>query len=83
MLFERTPCKNLTERFLKSSGPYTDASIKRREKTFMGGWRKVTWLFQKEEISQFGPDIQGHIRVMQIYADALFRYEHSKPFSES
>jgi len=73
MLFERQQCKILMDRFLKASEPYSDAFLKRRENTVVRGWRKVTWLYQKEEISKLERDLQGHMRAMQIYADALFQ----------
>jgi hypothetical protein len=73
MLFERQQCKILMERFLKASEPYSDAFLKRRENAVVRGWRKVTWLYQKEEIGKLERDLQGHMRAMQIYADALFQ----------
>jgi hypothetical protein len=73
MLFERQQCKTLMEGFLKASESYNDAFLKRREKTVVRGWRKVTWLYRKEEISRLERDLQGHMRAMQIYADALFQ----------
>jgi hypothetical protein len=73
MLFERQQCKILMERFLKASEPYTDAFLKRRERAVVRGWRKITWLSQKEEIGKLERDLQGHMRAMQIYADALFQ----------
>jgi hypothetical protein len=73
MLFERQQCKILMERFLKASEPYSDAFLKRRENAVVRGWRKVTWLYQTEEISKLERDLQGHMRAMHIYADALFQ----------
>jgi hypothetical protein len=73
MLFERQQCKLLMERFLKASEPYSDAFLKRLERAIVRCWRKVTWLSQKEEIGKLERDLQGHMRAMQIYADALFQ----------
>jgi hypothetical protein len=74
ILYERLQCKNLMERFLKSTKLYTDAFLMQREKVVVRGWRKITWLFEKEEISKLDRDLQGHMRAMQIYTDALFQY---------
>jgi hypothetical protein len=73
LLYERQQCKGLMESFLKNSTQYTDAFLRRREKAIVRGWRKVTWLYQKEDISKLERDIQGHMRAMQFYADALFQ----------
>jgi hypothetical protein len=73
ILFERQQCKILMERFLKASEPYSDAFLKRHERVVVRGWRKVTWLSQKEEIGKLERDLQGHMCAMQIYADALFQ----------
>jgi hypothetical protein len=73
MLFERQQCKILMERFLKASEPYSDAFLKRHERAVVRGWRKATWLSQKEEIRKLERDLQGHMHAMQMYADALFQ----------
>jgi hypothetical protein len=73
ILFERQQCRSLMERFLKASAPYTDAFLSRRQNAMVRGWRKVTWLYQKDEISKLERDLQGHMQAMQVYSDALFQ----------
>jgi len=51
MLFERQEYKQFMEEFLKASQPYTDAFVNQRGKAAVRSWRKVTWLFQKEEVT--------------------------------
>jgi hypothetical protein len=74
ILFERQKCKQLMENFLKSSQPYTDAFIKERGKAVVRNWRKVTWLFQKEEVNKLERELQRHLQALRIYTDALFQY---------
>lgn len=57
MLFERQECKTLMERFLKVSAPYTDVFLSRRQNAVLRGWRKVMWLYQKEEVSKLERDL--------------------------
>lgn len=75
MLFERQRCKELMGEFLKSSQPYTDAFVKERGRAFVRNWRKVTWLFQKEEVNKCEKQLQRHFQALRIYTDALFQYE--------
>lgn len=85
ILFERQKCKELLESFLKSSQPYTDAFVKERGRAIVRNWRKVTWLFQKEDVNDLERKLQRHLRALRIYTDALFQYEsrsHTlKPFT--
>jgi len=73
ILFERKQCKILMEEFLKCSTTYADAFLARRQKAVVRSWKKVTWLFQKEDIIKLDRKLQGHMRAMQIFADALFQ----------
>lgn len=75
ILFERQRLKTLMEDFLKSSKSYTDAFIKKRGRAVMRSWRKVTWLFQKEEVNKLKRELQRHLQALRIYTDALFQYE--------
>jgi len=77
IVFERQKCKQLMESFLKSSQPYTDAFVKERGRAIVRNWRKVTWLFQREEVNKFEKELQRHLQALRIYADALFQYEFS------
>jgi hypothetical protein len=73
ILFERQKCKELLERFLKSSQPYTDAFIIERGRAVVRNWRKVTWLLQKEEVNKLERELQRHLQALRIYTDALFQ----------
>jgi hypothetical protein len=77
MDFERQKCKQLMESFLKSSQPYTNAFVKERGSAVIRNWRKVTWLFQKEEVNKFEKQLQRHLQALRILTDALFQYEYS------
>jgi hypothetical protein len=77
ILFERQKCKELLESFIKSSQPYTDAFVKERGRAVVRNWRKVTWLFQKEEVNKLERQLQRHLQALRIYTDALFLYTHS------
>jgi hypothetical protein len=37
-------------------------------------WRKVMWLFQKEEVSKLEKELQRHLQALRIYTDGLFQY---------
>ncbi|KAH8595509.1 hypothetical protein B0O99DRAFT_157229 [Bisporella sp. PMI_857] len=73
--FERRKCSQLIESFLKSSQSYTDAFIKERGRAIIRNWRKVTWVFQKEEVKKFEKELQRHLQALRIYTDAFFQYE--------
>jgi hypothetical protein len=73
ILFERQKCKELLESFLKTSQPYTDAFIWERGKAVVRNWRKVTWLFQREEVKKLERELQRHLQALRIYTDALFQ----------
>jgi hypothetical protein len=75
ILFERQKCKELLESFLKSSQPYTNAFVKERGRAIVRNWRKVTWLFQKEDVNVLERKLQRHLQALRIYTDALFQYE--------
>jgi hypothetical protein len=77
ILFERQKCKELLESFLKSSQPYTDAFVKARGRSIVRNWRKVTWLFKKEDVNYLERQLQRHLQALRIYTDALFQYEYS------
>lgn len=72
IVFGRQKCKQLMESFLKSSQPYTDAFVKGRGSAVIRNWRKVTWLFQKEEVNKFEKELQRHLQALRIYTDAFF-----------
>jgi hypothetical protein len=72
MLFERQKCKQLIEDFLKASQPYTDAFVHQHGKAVVRNWRKVAWLFQKDEVTKLEKELQRHLQALRIYTDALF-----------
>ena len=73
MLYERQQCRALMEQFLKASTPYTNAFLRHRGNAIMRSWRQVTWLSKAQEINKLDRGLQGHMRAMQVYSDALFQ----------
>ena len=77
MLFERQKCRHVMETFLKAAQPYTDAFIHERGKTFVRSWRKVRWLYQKDEVLKLERNLRAHSEALRIFTDALFQYADS------
>lgn len=70
---ERERCIKLMQDFLGKAQPYTDAFVEERGNRIKRNWRKVTWLFQKDDVKNLRDELQLHLQALQQFANALFQ----------
>lgn len=71
--FERQQCKEILESFITSLKPYTDAFVKGRGMALVRQLKKVTWTFRKDDVGKLDRDLEGHLKTLRMYTEALFQ----------
>jgi hypothetical protein len=71
--FEHQQCKLILDKFIKSLTPYIDAFVKGRSMAIVRHARKVTWFFRSEDAVKLDRDLDGHLKALHMYTEALFQ----------
>lgn len=64
-------CRDALEVFKDSLRSYTDAFLKGKASSLTRSFRKVTWLFRKDDILKLEKSLDGHLKALNMYKSAL------------
>jgi len=69
----RQKCQDLMQNFLNKAQRYTDAFIEERGNRVTRNWRKITYLFVKDDVKNLREELHIHLQTLQEFTNALFQ----------